>query len=196
MARLSKARLRGLYPEPKPIGYLGGPRVEVAISMDREDYDWLAGFVSPTGHVWCVEEALNQAVAAMKGDRTMAGHVEGIAWQHGVHPREALFGPVNDPQMARAADRLYEAARFVAAFARGGMYPFVPADELPDQAVLALAQAALGNECDLQAEIRRAQADLEAEYAEVAAEAHEMPAKPCPHHDRRSGDSDEDGISF
>lgn len=169
MAKLSKARQRGLWPEPGPIGYGEKPRVEVAISMDRDNYEWLARFVSTTGHVWCVEDAVNKAVTAMRGDDPMAHFVHGIAWQHDTPASDLLFRP-RDDAAAKAVGRLYLAALFVAELSRADMVHFVRNDSLPPPDVLALAQAALGEDRNLQAEIERARKEVDAELAGLEAE--------------------------
>lgn len=170
MAKLSKARQRGVWPECGLVGYGDRPRVEVTISMDREEYDWLAGFVRTTGHVWCVEDALNKAVEALKGDVPMAHFADGIAWQHDIPASALLFRPHGEPT-AKAVDRLYMAALFLAEVSRSSMFHFVREDNLPPPGVLAIAQAALGEDLDLQAEIERARKEWDAELAEMEAES-------------------------
>jgi hypothetical protein len=176
MVKLSKARQRGLWPEHGPIGYGDRPRVEVAISMDRDEYEWLARFVRTNGHVWCVEDALNKAVTAMRGEEPMAHFAYGIAWQHDISASTLLFRPHDEPA-AKAVDRLYMAALFVAEVSRTSMFHFVRDDNLPPPDVLALAQAALGEDLDLQAEIERARKEWDAELADMEAEAHKEARK-------------------
>lgn len=170
MAKLSKARQRGVWPERGLVGYGDRPRVEVTISMDREEYEWLAGFVHTTGHVWCVEDALNKAVAAVKGDEPMAHFAHGIAWQHGIRPSDLLFRAHDEHAANTAVDRLYMAALFLAEVSRSSMLPFVRHDDLPSPEVLALAQAAVGQNRDLQAEIEHARKELDALYAQMVAD--------------------------
>ena len=195
MGKLSKARQRGVWPEGGLVGYGARPRVEVTISMDREEYDWLAGFVRTTGHVWCVEDALNKAVSAMKGEEPMAHFADGIAWQHDIPASALLFRPHGEPT-AKAVDRLYMAALFLAEVSRSGMFHFVRVDNLPPPDVIALAQAALGEDLDLQAEIERARKEWDTELADLKAEfATETRKK----HDGAPGVadlSDEDDIPF
>ena len=195
MAKLSKARQRGLWPERGPIGYGDRERVEVAISMKREDYDWLAGFVHMTGHVSCVEDALNAAVRAMRGEKAMAHFVHGIAWQHDVPASELLLRPGDDA--AKAVGRLYAAALFVAELSRSHMFHFVREDNLPAPDVLEIAQAALGENLNLQAEIERARKEVDAELAEIEAEAdQEIRTLEQGSSDQAAEPSDDDGIPF
>lgn len=177
MARLSKARQRGLWPEVMPIGYGDRPRVEVAVSMEKDDYDWLAGFVHTTGHVWCAEDALNKAVEAMRGEEPMAYFADGIAWQHDVPASDLLFRPHGEADSA-AVSRLYMAALFVAEVSRSGLLSLVRDENLPPADILALAQTALGEGRDLQAEIDAARKEVARIDAEDMAEAAAEESRP------------------
>lgn len=201
MARLSKARQRGLWPERSPIKDGARPRIDVMISMDREEYEWLADFVRTTGHVWCVEDALNKAVTAMKGDQPMAHFAHGIAWQHGISATDLLFGARNEDPANTAVDRLYMAALFLAELSRSSMLMLVLEDDLPSPEVLTLAQAALGEDRDIQAEIEHARKELEALYAQMAPDAAVEDRQSQRKSDKPSGDTGtsgdlDDGIPF
>ncbi|HUF79691.1 MAG TPA: hypothetical protein VMN03_01035, partial [Burkholderiales bacterium] len=167
MAKLSKARQRGVWPERGLVGYGARPRVDVTISMDREEYEWLAGFVHTTGHVWCVEDALNKAVSAVKGDEPMAHFAHGIAWQHGIGASDLLFRARDEDAANAAVDLLYMAALFLAEVSRLNLSRLVRDNDLPSPEVLALAQAAVGEDRDIQAEIEHARKEKDALDAQI-----------------------------
>jgi len=108
-------RLRGLYPEPQPVGR-ASPQVLATISLDAELYEWLKGFVSVTrSFTSCVEETLDTALRG--GDAPVPGgascrppafrswHFRGPAARRGQSPRAGAGAPADRAAGLRSGER-------------------------------------------------------------------------------------------
>lgn len=164
--KLSQARRRGLHPETEPIGYMQ-PHVTVTFAMERGLYEWLAGQVGIGEHSFCVEDALNKAVAAMKGDQPLLGLTQNLAEARNTDLLSVLVGPRwnadgqedsgDGGPNERAARRLLHASLFLAQVERYGMERAIDLFGVPPDDSVALAQEAVGDDRDLRAEITAAQ---------------------------------------
>jgi hypothetical protein len=192
----TKARERGLYPEPGEPAYTS-PQVSVTINLPAELWLWLKPFVSHNSFTYCVEETIVTALRCMAGrDCSIGMNAETliglISRERGISAAEAVFGRDADPAEIEAANILLEAAQHAA---RGipAAVEHGPSEGEHGALILKLWSAAVGRDIAPEIEaVRLARAE------EEAARARELDAKP--HDDssnrQRSRTPPDDDIPF
>lgn len=144
MTRMTRARRRGLYPEPAPIDYGDLTQTSVTISLARDSYDALARMTCNAGPFWCVEVALCNAADAMIGKCAMIGIAEEASLHRGVPMFDVLFGDIPNNDEGAAARRLFEALGRMVNAARASD----AADDAPEPEIDALMRTALNGEAE------------------------------------------------
>ena len=95
MARLTKAQLRGIYPEGQSFGHLS-PTLPVTVRLSTELLTWLKGYVGRNSFTFCVEEAITTGLRVMKGELNVGTLLSVMASNDGASLVEAMHGKLND----------------------------------------------------------------------------------------------------
>lgn len=193
MARLSKARLRGLFPEPRPITRFE-KEVEVTVSVPADLYQWLAyKFIGRDSYTLCVEQAIEMALRSMRGSKgnlNLDALAELVARRQRTSRIEAVFGEIEDDGARRAAGLLYCAAMLAAVNARADhLDKGLPKDREDDRTAIMAALEVMFPERDFEKEMEAWREDEKRRDAELDRQIAELQANPP---DRKHRDLDDD----